>query len=170
MITTDTHVYFWGGKCEFSNWHRRHKLILDPLNDDQMFDSSEQHFMWWKALFFGDMRICDLIAKQPDPAITKKLGREIKGYNDRLWSCVRLGYMTYSCYLKFSQNPDLKKFILDTGDRILVEASPLDKIWGIGIGEEDAAAGKSWNGQNLLGIALMDVRSKLKVDNQSVPG
>ncbi len=159
MITTDTHVYFWRGP--FSNWERRHKLILDPVNDDQMFDSSEQAFMWWKAVFFQDMRIAGLVAKQPDPAIAKKLGREIKGYDDKLWACVRLGYMTYVCYFKFNQNEDLKAILLGTGDRTLVEASPLDTVWGIGIGEEDAAAGVPWRGTNLLGIALMDVRRML---------
>jgi ribA/ribD-fused uncharacterized protein len=117
--------------------------------------------MWWKAVFFQDMAAASRIEKELNPAKVKELGRGIKGYDDKLWECVRLGYMTYCCYLKYSQNADLKSILLDTGDRVLVEASPYDKIWGIGLTEEDAAAGKPWQGRNLLGQALMDVRRML---------
>lgn len=156
MTTTDTHAYFWSGP--FSNWERC--LIRDPYLDVHC-GSSEQHYMYQKALFFGDDAACSRIAKELNPARAKELGRGVRGYDDKAWQCVRLGLMTWSCYLKYSQNEGLKKILLDTGDRVLVEASPLDPIWGIGIGEEDAAAGKEWRGQNLLGKALMDVRAML---------
>ncbi len=120
--------------------------------------------MYWKALFFQDTATAGLIAKDPNPGRVKMLGRAIKAYDDNLWACVRVGYMTYACWLKYTQNADLRQILLDTGDRIIVEASPLDKIWGIGISEEAAAAGHPWEGENLLGKVLMDIRARLRVD------
>lgn len=162
MKTTDTHVYFWRGP--FSNWHRKAGLITDTLNDGLSFHTSETHFMYWKALFFMDHRVAGLLEKEADPALSKKLGREIVGYDDKLWSCVRLGYMVLSNWFKFSQNPDLAKELLDTGDRVLVEASPYDTVWGVGLGEDDPLIldKVNWRGTNLLGVALMRVRTMLR--------
>jgi ribA/ribD-fused uncharacterized protein len=157
MTTTDTHVYFWNGP--FSNWHRC--LLKDPTDQSLCFGSSEQAFMFYKAIFFQDVATAGRIEKELNPAKAKELGRGIKGYDEKLWECVRLGFMTYCCYMKYSQNDELKAILLGTGDRVLVEASPYDKTWGIGIGEEDAVAGKLWQGRNLLGQALMDVRRML---------
>jgi ribA/ribD-fused uncharacterized protein len=164
MKTTDTHVYFWRAEQCFSNWHRTVAQFKDPVNDGLVFHSSEQAFIWWKAVFFQDHRVAGIVEKEADPALCKKLGREVKGYDDKAWTCVRLGYMTYVCWLKFSQNPDLAKQLLDTGDRVLVEASPYDKIWGVGLGEDDPLIldKANWRGTNLLGIALMQVRKMLK--------
>lgn len=161
MITTDTHVYFWGGP--FSNWHRHFNLIQDPLGCGAIFQSSEQAFMWQKALFFNDHRAADLIENEVDPKLCKKYGRQVKGFDPKLWSCVCLGFMTYVNYLKYSQNAELRQSLLDTGTRTLVEASPYDKIWGVGLSEYDPLIldEKNWRGQNLLGKALMDVRSRL---------
>jgi ribA/ribD-fused uncharacterized protein len=100
--------------------------------------------------------------QQYEFAVVKKLGRQIKGYDDKMWECIRQGYMTYVCYLKFSQNAELKRELLETGNRILVEASPLDKIWGVGLNEQDAAAGIPWRGLNLLGETLMKVREMVR--------
>lgn len=117
--------------------------------------------MWNKANFFQDMLIAAKILNIDNPGQTKALGRQIKNYDDKSWGCVRLGYMTYVNYLKFSQNKELENQLLETGDRVLVEASPTDKIWGIGLSEEQAVRGEPWNGLNLLGISLMQVRKIL---------
>ncbi len=159
MTITDTHVYFWSGP--FSNWHDSH--ILDAIDNSLHFANTEQAFMWYKAMFFQDLKTAALIEKEISPSRAKQLGRQVNGYRDDLWSCVRLGYMQYVNYLKFSQHEDLKKILLDTGSKILVEASPYDKIWGIGVGIDDAILGAPWNGQNLLGIALMNVRELIKL-------
>lgn len=161
MITTDTHVYFYSGSTIYSNWHRTHRQFVDPVNDNLFFNSTEQAFMWWKAVFFQDHDIAARIEKDYDPASCKRLGRNIKGYDDRAWECVRLGYMTYVNYLKYSQNPAWAEQLKATGNRVLVEASPVDRIWGIGLSVEDAAAGQAWRGRNLLGEALMTVRGLL---------
>ncbi len=161
-VQTDTHHYFWRGP--FSNWHRKHKLIIDPIMDDQMFATSEAAFMMYKAIFFNDHRVADLIAKENDPAKVKAYGREIKGYDDKLWACMRVGYMQYVCYLKFSQNEELKAELLSTGSRVLVEASPLDAMWGVKLAEEDPLIldVANWKGLNLLGQALMTVREMVR--------
>jgi len=159
MINTDKHVYFWGD-CIYSNWYNI--KITGSICNNLIFENSEQLFMYFKARFFHDeISAANIWHDGQDPKIAKKLGRGIINYDDKLWSCVRLGYMTISCYLKFSQNKELKQELLNTDQKILVEASPFDKIWGIGISAEDAAAGKPWNGLNLLGESLMNVRKML---------
>ncbi len=174
MITTETHVFFYSGGTIYSNWHETPDQFSDPLNGGLTFSSSETAFMWWKAVFFQDHKIATLLEEKGLTAATaKQLGRQIKGYDDKAWECVRLGFMQYVCLLKFSQNPEFEAELKATGDRILVEASPTDKVWGVGLDEEAAAArvvgyqeGRpveqwGWPGRNLLGEALMRVRSLL---------
>lgn len=165
MITTESHVYFYSGKEIYSNWHRTQNQFRDPITG-LIFQTSEAHFMWSKADFFKDLSVRDTInshisGSMDDPAQVKNMGRRIQGYNDKAWEAVRTGFMVYACYLKFSQNPEWAKQLKDTGDRILVEASPVDRIWGIGITVEQAAAGQPWDGRNLLGKTLTKVRKML---------
>ena len=98
------------------------------------------------------------------PAEYKKLGRKVKGFDATVWDEKKLDIVVEGNKAKFGQNPDLKEFLLDTGDAILVEASPYDKIWGIGLDRETALNSRieDWNGENLLGCALMEVRDWLK--------
>lgn len=171
VITTDTHLFFYSGAEHWSNWHRTTDQFEDP-NTGFMFDTSEGHFMWQKARFFNDEKIADRIARTRDAATVKSLGRQIKGYDDKRWECVRLGCMTYSCYLKYSQNKPWGEELKATGDRTLVEMSPTDRIWGSGIGMEDVndvLTGRGighrslyWPGRNLLGKALMTVRDLIQ--------
>ncbi len=94
----------------------------------------------------------------------KALGRQVRGFDERLWGEVRYSVVLSGNYYKFTQNPAMMRFLLATGDKILVEASPLDKIWGIGLGRqsENASRPSAWRGQNLLGFALMEVRDELR--------
>ena len=131
--------------------------------------------MWYKAVFFGDddavVAIIDHAAARRHPSEVKELGRQIVGYNDKAWTTVREGFMTYVNLLKYQQNPDLATQLKATGDRIIVEASPVDAIWGVGLDIEAAAkhaesttfmgAAIKWPGQNLLGKSLMTVRGLL---------
>lgn len=149
--------YFYNGP--FSNWHRA--SFTDP-SSLIVFSNSEQFFMFMKARFFGDEETAKKIAATPHPAENKALGRQIRNYNDKAWEIVRFSMMVYANYLKFTQNTDLKWALLETNDTVLVEASPYDKIWGIGISVGDAEEGRKWDGKNLLGEALMFVRKMIR--------
>lgn len=155
---TNTHVFFWGS--EFSNWYECKFTYLD-----NSFSNSEQAFMSRKAAYFEDWNIFDKILKEgDDPYIAKKLGRQIKNFNADLWMEVCFDEMVDVNLAKYSQNPELKKLLLSTGNKTLVEASPFDKIWGIGLhwNDDKCLDESKWKGTNLLGKALMEVRTKLK--------
>jgi ribA/ribD-fused uncharacterized protein len=102
--------------------------------------------------------------KNPDPARCKRIGRMIDGFDAEKWSKVSFQIMVDVNYAKYSQNPRLKALLLSTEDKIIVEASPYDTIWGIGLHWEndDCLDESKWKGQNLLGKALMEVRNQLK--------
>ena len=119
--------------------------------------------MWYKADFFKDDNIRDQVLDEKDPKAAKELGRLVRGYHDKAWECVRLGYMAHVNLMKFSQNTEFADTLLGTGDRILVEASPYDKIWGVGLAVDSPLITDkaNWKGRNLLGEALMTVRSLL---------
>jgi len=98
-----------------------------------------------------------------DPARQKKLGRLVKNFDEKVWNEQAIDIVKMGCFEKFNQNPEFKKKLLATGNRRIAEASPYDKIWGIGLGENDAAAldPDKWQGKNWLGIVLMHVRDRL---------
>ena len=102
-----------------------------------------------------------LQAKHPGEA--KQIGREITGFDEARWLSHRFDIVVKGG-TKFTQNVALGKFLLDTQDRVLVEASPVDRIWGIGLAADDVAAQNpcQWRGLNLLGFALMAVRAALQ--------
>jgi ribA/ribD-fused uncharacterized protein len=115
-------------------------------------------------MYFSDSEVALKILSEKDPKEQKALGRLVKGYDDASWSKIRLGVVTDGNYLKFSQNKVLRDELLSTGDKVIVEGSPYDKIWGVGLQFDDERIEdeKNWNGENLLGKALMEVRSKLR--------
>jgi ribA/ribD-fused uncharacterized protein len=103
--------------------------------------------------------------KSKNPKNMKAFGRLVKNFDENLWNSVAQDIVYAGNYAKFSQNPKLLKALLDTGDRLLVEASPYDKIWGIGLSELDArkTSPENWKGLNLLGKILTKVRDDLKI-------
>jgi len=154
---TDKYVFFWGS--ELSNWYEckfRYKNLT--------FFNSEQAFMWEKAVYFGDMETAELIMKTPSPSQCKKLGRLVKEFNTERWMINSFTFMVAVNMAKFSQNPRLKIVLLSTKDRTIVEASPTDIVWGIGLHWKDDRVldEKNWRGMNLLGKALMEVREILR--------
>ena len=155
---TDTHVYFWGDPT-LSNWGPSE---FDHC--DQHFYNSEQAYMWEKAMFFDDFETADKILVTDNPSSAKDLGRQVKNYDDKQWATVRYDYMVEVCLSKFKQNPERLETLLSTGDRVLVEASPHDRIWGVGLHwtDEEILDEKNWKGLNLLGKALMEVRNNIK--------
>ena len=116
-----------------------------------------------KARIFGDEETRQRIMKEEEPGIIKDLGREVKGFDPEIWDQHKFDVVVKGNLAKFGQDEKLKKFLLNTGSAILVEASPYDRVWGIGMREDnkDAKDAEKWYGINLLGFALMVVRDKL---------
>lgn len=155
---TDTHLFFWN--TIYSQWYTSSKQIFDGTN---YFSSAEQAMMHAKAKLFDDEATAKLILSTDNPRTIKALGRQVKNFNDEEWNKVKLNVVTIINRMKFEQNQDLlDKMILDK-DLILVEASPEDKIWGIGLhASDDRVLDESlWQGQNLLGIAIMNARDSI---------
>lgn len=152
-------VLFWGKGTIYSNW------FLCPIECfGANFNCSEQLFMYQKAMHFDDATTAQKILMVLEPRDQKALGRKIKNFNEAEWVSVRESKMRIACFNKFVQNAELLKQLIGTGDRIIVEASPVDAIWGIGLHETDPLAldQKTWQGLNLLGKILMEVREELR--------
>ena len=117
-----------------------------------------------KALLFDDKEVYDQIMLADNPREYKALGRKIRNFDGKVWASRKYSIVVEGNKAKFSQNADLREYLLSTGDAILAEASPYDKIWGIGLYAAQAAKGtvQQWKGLNLLGCALMEVRDWLK--------
>jgi len=155
---TNTHIYFWGRI--FSQWH---KLGFYDEELKQRFNCAEQYMMYKKALLFGDEYIAEQIITTADPREQKALGRKIKRFEPSLWDSHRFDIVVDGNMLKFGKHPIAKNILLKTKNMILVEASPHDKIWGVGLHWNDDLIldEKNWKGHNLLGKALMRVRELL---------
>ncbi|MFR9726445.1 NADAR family protein [Streptomyces sp. MS19] len=128
-----------------------------------VFRTAEHYMMAHKAWLFGDTEIADRIRAAGHPREVKRLGRQVRGFSEEVWREHRTGIVTRGNLAKFGGSPELRDYLVGTRDRVLVEASPLDRIWGIGLGarNEDAMHPSRWRGQNLLGFALMAVRDTL---------
>jgi len=160
-------LLFWGNqpakdgsitKSCFSQWWES-AFTADGIK----YKSAEHYMMAKKAALFGDTAVMEKIIACKSPAEAKKLGREVTGYDDDLWLQHRYAIVINGNYYKFKQNNALKQFLLSTGTRVLVEASPVDAIWGIGLAADnpDCNEPEKWRGDNLLGFALMEVRDIL---------
>ena len=130
------------------------------LSQEIEVNSAEKAIMWLKALLMGDLNSASSIANESNPSICKKYGRNVKPFDNAKWHDNRDKIALEVLTLKF-QHPDLKKLLLQTNLEILAEASPTDKIWGIGISSAAALKGEQWNGENILGNTLMKVRTNL---------
>lgn len=161
MKTTDKYIFFWGNI--YSQWYRSIFTV-----DGVQYQCAEQYMMAEKARTFGDEENLQKILSVDDPRKQKQWGRAVKNYDDKVWSQIRFDAVVKGNYAKFSQNEDLKKQLLATGDKIIVEASPYDTIWGIGLGEDDKRCldERQWRGQNLLGKAIMVVRDMLREEDE----
>ena len=120
--------------------------------------------MLGKARLFQDKVAAEKILASDDPRKIKKLGRSVQNFDDKLWDSVKYPLVLTGNYNKFVQNPQLRNFLLSTGKSILVEASPYDRVWGIGLSADDPRAKdpRQWLGRNLLGFALMEVRDEIR--------
>lgn len=148
-------VPFLGGV--FSNWHKC--TIIDP-KAPVLFISAEQAFMWHKAILFGDNDIASQIAKSKNHRRIKSLGRQVANFDQVVWDANKERIMFDILMIKFGNNPDLKQCLLNTGDKIIVEGSQYDTVWGVGIDYRNPKImnPRNWRGENLLGKSLMKVR------------
>lgn len=159
-------LYFWGHqpsktgevtKSCLSQWFESSFTI-----DGVTYQTAEHWMMAAKARLFGDEDSLLQILESPDPKTAKAIGRTVKNFDPVIWDQNARRIVTEGNVAKFSQNAQLREFLVATGDAVLVEASPYDRIWGIGLKADDERAKNptTWQGQNLLGFALMDVRAK----------
>ena len=154
--------FFWGQENCLSQWH-----ASSFTDDEHTFATAEHYMMWRKATLFDDRATAERVLAAPDPKAAKQLGRQVRNFDQATWEANRSRIVVDGNTLKFAQHDDLRTVLIDTGDRVLVEASPLDRIWGIGLREDDPRATDParWRGLNLLGFALGDVRDVLRTRN-----
>lgn len=164
-------IFFWSGrklkkvtKTCFSQWYPSNFIV-----GGKEYHCAEQFMMAKKAELFNDTEVLQSILMAKDPRTIKNLGRVVKNFDPAVWNEKKFEIVVQGNLAKFSQNAELQDFILSTGNKILVEASPYDKIWGIGLDERssDAIFPEKWKGQNLLGFALMKVRTIILNNNSS---
>jgi ribA/ribD-fused uncharacterized protein len=145
-------------KGPFSQFHPSHFKL-----GGHAYICAEQYMHEQKARLFADVAMAERILKSDSPHEHKLMGGRVSGFDQQTWDANKVRIVTEGTRAKFSQNPGLRRRLLDTGDAILAEANPKDYIWGIGLSEEDPAAQNpaTWQGENLLGQILMAVRSEL---------
>ena len=150
--------FFWKGIL--GQWHPT------PIVDSSVIYKTAEHWMMWhKATMFNDVQMERAILEAETPREAKKLGRQVQGFIQKDWDMECFGVVVAGNRLKFSQHEEARHHLLSTGNKILVEASPYDKVWGIGMAQDDCRATNPalWDGgQNLLGLALMRVRAELR--------
>lgn len=152
---TETHVFFWGGF--FSNWYPSN-FIVDGIR----FNCGEQFMMYEKAMTFNDKEMAEKILATDNPREQKLLGREVKNYDDKVWSEVRFEKVKRGLMEKYKEEP-FRSFLKERKDKIIIEASPSDRIWGVGFAPNDPNIlnkEDQW-GQNLLGKCIMEVAQEL---------
>ncbi|MFD2470960.1 NADAR family protein [Amycolatopsis silviterrae] len=160
-------LFFWGHRPErdgsagrgcLSQWWPASFAV-----DGRTFATAEHYMMWRKALLFGDEANAERILQVKHPRQAKELGRGVAGFDQDRWEACRSEIVLAGSLAKFGQHPDLLRFLLSTGKRVLVEASPLDRVWGIGLAADDPDAEnpERWRGLNLLGFALTRARAVL---------
>ncbi len=158
IVMTDAVVLFWKSPAVFSQWTRAYFEV-----NGQLFTSAEQYLMAQKARLFGDEGTQGRIMASSDPAEQQRLGRQIVGFDQRIWEREKYRIVVEGNLAKFSQDATRRDALLSTGDRVLAEASPSDRRWGIGYSalQIEAYDCRIW-GRNFLGQTLMDVRSRLR--------
>ncbi|WP_428241710.1 NADAR family protein [Gynuella sp.] len=160
------YVFFWGhqkpssgvSKTCFSQWYESAFEV-----DGMRYPTAEHFMMAGKARLFGDHAAAQRILDSDNPGEVKRIGRSIQGFDEQRWVEHRFNIVVEGNLAKFRQNKALGDFLLSTKQRVLVEASPVDRIWGIGLAADhpEAENPNLWKGLNLLGFALMEVRNQL---------
>lgn len=159
-------VFFWGAESRggvgaecLSQWYPSPFTVQDTT-----YATAEHFMMAGKARLFGDEKAAERVLAAATPAEAKNLGRQVRGFDSAVWDAHRFGIVVAGNVAKFAADPKLEGYLLGTGERVLVEASPLDRVWGIGLRRDDerALTPSTWRGLNLLGFALMAARDELR--------
>ncbi|MGK4583387.1 NADAR family protein [Kitasatospora sp. HPMI-4] len=161
------YLFFWGhqperdgrvGPGSLSQWWPARFTV-----DGVTYATAEHWMMASKARLFGDDQVLPKILAARTPAEAKKLGRLVRGFDEKRWAAERFELVIQGNVAKFGQDEALREYLLGTAQRVLVEASPLDRLWGIGLAASNERAAKpaEWRGLNLLGFALMEARTRL---------
>ncbi|MEV0176894.1 NADAR family protein [Streptomyces sp. NPDC050803] len=162
------YLHFWGhrprpdgsiGASCLSQWWP------SPFTVDGVEYATAEHWMMaGKARLFGDAEAERQVLAADHPSQAKNAGRLVRGFDEGIWERERFGIVVEGSVHKFGSDDALRAFLLGTGERVLVEASPMDRIWGIGLAANDEAAmdPERWRGPNLLGFALMEARERLR--------
>ncbi|WP_409469397.1 NADAR family protein [Streptomyces sp. HC307] len=170
------YLHFWGhrprsdgrgGPSCLSQWWP------SPFTVDEVEYATAEHWMMAaKARLFEDAEAERRVLAAAHPAQAKKAGRLVRGFDESIWERERFGIVVEGSVHKFGAHADLREYLLNTGARVLVEASPVDRVWGIGLAADDEAASdpERWRGPNLLGFALMEARERLRSAEGSAAG
>ncbi|MFK4473068.1 ribA/ribD-fused uncharacterized protein [Paenibacillus sp. RC73] len=152
-------TFFYRSQSPFSQWYPS----VFTVNELE-FNCAEQFMMFKKAQLFGDEEAGSEIMQAPTPREQKARGRSVRGFDQSLWEANCRQFVYDGNYAKFTQNPNLLKHLLKTKGTTLVEASPTDTIWGVGLAENDARIRnrKSWRGTNWLGEILTKLREDVQ--------
>lgn len=156
MRKYDKYTFFWSGI--FSQWDYSPFFL-----EGHDFSTCEQYMMYKKAILFNDAEIAIRILDEQDPRAQKKLGREVRNFNVDMWESVARDIVFRGNAAKFTQNNYQRDKLLETHGTLVVEASPYDKIWGIGLDEKNAiiTPPENWPGRNWLGLAITEVRDTI---------
>ncbi|WP_202239520.1 NADAR family protein [Actinacidiphila reveromycinica] len=169
------YLHFWGHRPQrdgsvgagcLSQWWPA------PFTVDGVTYATAEHWMMaGKARLFGDEDAARRAVAAGHPKTAKAVGRGVRGFDEAVWERERVGLVVAGSVHKFAQAPDLRAYLLGTGRRVLVEASPRDRIWGIGLAADDDRAERpdAWRGLNLLGFALMEARARLAAGGGAAP-
>jgi len=161
-------LFFWGhqpskdgsitASC-FSQWWSAPFVVAG-----RRYPTAEHWMMAEKARLFGDDETAAQILQAGSPKQAKQFGRQVRGFDEARWDVEKRRIVGEGSFEKFRQNAALRTFLLSTGEQILVEASPMDRVWGIGLAADDKKAANPllWRGENLLGFALMQARDRLR--------
>lgn len=154
-------VFFYGTSDYFSQFHPS-KFTINEVE----YSCCEQYMMHQKAVLFGDKEMEEKILNETKPGNMKKFGRKVKNFDEDEWTKKCREIVFDGNMAKFSQNEHLKEALLKTGNKLIAEASPRDRRWGIGMGatNKDATKPHLWKGKNWLGEALMKVRQELQAE------
>ncbi|MET8855980.1 NADAR family protein [Streptomyces sp. NPDC004579] len=167
------YVHFWGhrpgpdgrvGPSCLSQWWPS-PFVAEGVS----YATAEHWMMASKARLFRDAEAERQAVGAANPALAKKAGRLVRGFDEAVWRRERFRIVVEGSVHKFSADPGLRAFLLGTGGRVLVEASPMDRVWGIGLAANDDGAfdPRRWRGENLLGFALMEARERLRAADAS---
>ena len=152
-------TFFWRADSPFSQWHEGAPFVKHGLR----FATAENWMMWRKAQLFGAPAELQAAILAAGAAEAKQLGRQVPGFVDAVWQVAARPLVAEGNYAKFTQNPAALRALLATAGTTRVEASPKDRLWGIGLGAEDSRAlsRATWLGRNWLGEVLTDIRDTL---------